>query len=114
VAVRRTNKQWTFDEKSKWLAELARAIDEAQQLLWHVAAACGDDFRRSDLYGRLEAAGDEVQRLRRATDRQARLAAADGDEQDRRSSDDRHVRQAVERDWSDPFAGVAACAGALD
>ena len=78
----------------RWLAELARAIDEAQQIVWRLAVLRGDNPRTSQLYGRLETARDEVERLRRGANRQAKLE--------------------LHRDWSELMAGVAACAGALD
>ena len=78
----------------RWLAELARAIDEAQQIVWHLAAQRGDNPRSSAIYGQLEAARDEVERLQRGADRQAKLE--------------------LHQDWSNLIAGVAACAGALD
>ena len=92
--MRRPKTQWTSDEKMRWLAELARAIDEAQQIVWRLAVQRGDNPRTSELYGRLEAARDEVERLQRRADRQAKLE--------------------LHRDWSNLIAGVAACAGALD
>ena len=94
VALRRPKIQWTSDEKARWLGELARAIDEAQQLVWRLAVLRGDNPRTTAIYGQLEAAGDEVERLRRTADREARL----------------EVRQ----DWADLIARVGACAGALD
>ena len=92
--MRRAKTQWTLDERARWLAELARAIDEAQQLVWRVSLLRGDSLRSSELYGRLEAARDEVGRLQRSANRQNRFD--------------------VDRDWSELMAGVSACAGALD
>jgi hypothetical protein len=78
----------------RWLAELARAIDEAQQIVWKLALQRGDNPRTSGVYGQLEAARDEVERLQRGARRQA--------------------KQELHRDWSDLMAGVTACAEALD
>ena len=78
----------------RWLGELARAIDEAQQLVWRLAVLRGDNPRTSAIYGQLEAARDEVERLQRTADRQARLE--------------------VHQDWTELMARVSACAGALD
>jgi hypothetical protein len=78
----------------RWLAELARAIDEAQQIVWGLAVQRGDNPRTRALYGQLEAARDEVERLQRGAGRQANLE--------------------LRRNWSELLAGVAACAGALD
>jgi hypothetical protein len=94
VALRRPKIQWTAEEKRRWLAELARAIDEAQQIVRRLAVQRGDNPRTSEVYGQLEAARDEVHRLQRGADRQAKLE--------------------LHRDWSNLIAGVAACAGAVD
>lgn len=78
----------------RWLAELARAIDEAQQIVWGLAIQRGDNPRTSAIYGRLEAARDEVERLQGGAGRQAKAE--------------------LHRDWSNLIAGVAARAEALD
>ena len=78
----------------RWLAELARAIDEAQQIVWRLAVQRGDNPRTREIYGQLEAARDEVERLQRGAGRQAQLE--------------------LHRDWSNLMAGVSACAEALD
>ena len=77
----------------RWLAELARAIDEAQQIVWRLAVMRGDNPRTSEVYGRLEAARDEVERLQRSANRQAKLE--------------------LHQDWTKLVASVSAC-GALD
>ena len=69
----RVKNQWSAADKARWLGELARAIDEAQQLVWQLAAQRGDSPRASAIYGQLEAAREEVERLQRNSDRSARL-----------------------------------------
>lgn len=78
----------------RWLGELARAIDEAQQLVWRLAVMRGDNPRASAIYGQLEAARDEIERLQRTANRQARLE--------------------VQPEWTELMAQVGACAAALD
>jgi len=78
----------------RWLAELARAIDEAQQIVWRLSILRGGNPHSSAIYGQLEAARDEVERLQRGAGRQAKAE--------------------LHRDWSDLLAGVAACTGALE
>lgn len=78
----------------RWLGEMARAIDEAQQVVWRLALLRGDNPRASEIYGQLEAALDEVERLQRSAARQARTD--------------------LRRDWSEMVASVSACASALD
>jgi len=91
--LRRAKIQWTAQDKIRWLAELARAIDEAQQIVWRLAVLRGDNPRTSEVYGRLEAARDEVERLQRTAGRQAKLE--------------------LHQDWSKMMASVSAC-GAVD
>ena len=92
--MRRPNSQWTMDDRVRWLAELARAIDEAQQIVWRLAVLRGDDARTSEIYGRLEAARDEVQRLQRGARRQP--------------------RHDLHHDWSELLANAGACAEVMD
>ena len=70
--IKRPNR-WTAEEKACWLAELADAIDDAQQLVWRISASGGNRARASTLYGQLEAAREEVERLRRGAARAVRL-----------------------------------------
>ena len=70
--IRRRNK-WTAEERAHWLAELADAINDAQQLVWRISVAGGDQARANALYGQLEATREEVDRLRLGTARAARL-----------------------------------------
>ncbi len=52
-------------ERARWLAELAKAIDEAQKLAWRLGVKEGDSTEAKELYERLEAARIEVDALRR-------------------------------------------------
>ncbi|HEX6218938.1 MAG TPA: hypothetical protein VFZ35_06655 [Sphingomicrobium sp.] len=92
--MRRPKVQWTAEERIRWLGELARAIDEAQQIVWRLAVLRGDNPRTSELYGQLEAARDEVERLQQCAHRQAKL--------------DLH------QDWRNLMASVTACTDAMD
>ena len=83
-----------MDDRARWLAELARAIDEAQQLVWRVGALRGDNARSSEIYGRLEAARDEVERLQRSANRRTRLG--------------------LQRDWDELVASAGMRAEVLD
>ncbi|MEO5773812.1 MAG: hypothetical protein ABIQ32_06805 [Sphingomicrobium sp.] len=51
-------------ERARWLGELAEAIDAAQLVAWQVGAAGTHSAEALDLYCRLEAARDEIDRLR--------------------------------------------------
>ncbi len=62
--------------------------------MWRLSLLRGDNPGASEIYGQLEAARDEVERLQRGASRQA--------------------RRDLNRDWSDILAGVSTCAGALD
>ena len=92
--MRRPNIQWTSDDRARWLAELARAIDEAQQLVWRLAALRGDNVRSSEIYGQLEAAREEVERLQR--------------------SGSRRMRFGLKHDWGELLAGASACAEVIE
>ena len=92
--MRRPKIQWTAAEKIRWLGELLRAIDEAQQIVWRLAILRGDKPHTSEIYGRLEAVREEVERLRR----------------DAR----RHAKVELGQDWSKLMATVAIRAGAMD
>lgn len=72
-ALPRLSNQWSASDKARWLAELARAIDEAQQVVWRLLREHGDNSRASELYGQLEAARQEVQQLQGGVARAARL-----------------------------------------
>lgn len=51
-------------ERARWLGELERAIDEAQRVAWRLGLHENQGSAALDLYGRLEAAREEVQCLR--------------------------------------------------
>jgi hypothetical protein len=53
-------------ERSRWLGELAQAIDDAQRLVWELGSAAGLSVDTLDLYARLEVVRDELERMRRA------------------------------------------------
>ena len=59
MSVRRVPNDHSASERARWLAELAAALAEAQQLVWRIDAADA-----MELYGRLEAVQTEVQALR--------------------------------------------------
>ena len=94
VALRRPKSQLTVEERVQWLGELARAVDEAQQIVWGLCQLRGDNPHFNEIYGRLEAARDEIERLQRHAGRSARVE--------------------LHRDWSELMAKVSACAGAID
>ena len=94
MALRRPKTQWTQEERARWLADLACAIDEAQQLVWRLAVLRGDNARSSEIYGQLEAARDEVERLQRGASLRADIK--------------------LKHDWSGLMATASPCAAALD
>ena len=51
-------------ERSRWLADLAQAIAQAQKLAWSLGVIDGDDEEARELYARLEAVRSEVDSLR--------------------------------------------------
>lgn len=51
-------------ERARWLGELAQAIDEAQRVAWNLGLSGNHGGAALDLYGRLEAAREEVEYLR--------------------------------------------------
>lgn len=78
----------------RWLAELARAVDEAQQIVWWLCLLRADSPNFNEIYGRLEAARDEIERLQRHANRA--------------------VRVELHQDLSELISTVSACAGAID
>ena len=52
-------------ERTRWLAELAIAIEEAQKVAWKLGISEGDDRQARTLYARLDAARNEVEALQR-------------------------------------------------
>jgi hypothetical protein len=59
-------------ERARWLAELAQALGEAQELVNCLAVAGGGYIETLDVCARLEAARAEVQSLRRSGTRETR------------------------------------------
>jgi hypothetical protein len=53
-------------ERTRWLGELARAIDHAQRLIWEYGSSVGLSVDALDLYARLEVVRDDVDAIRRA------------------------------------------------
>lgn len=54
-------------ERSRWLAELAQAVDQAQRLARTVGDSESNAAQAKELFGRLESVRIEVEALRRAT-----------------------------------------------
>jgi hypothetical protein len=52
------------EERARWLAQLAEAIEQAQKLTWRMGLIEANSVEAMELYGRLEAARMEVQALR--------------------------------------------------
>ena len=52
-------------ERSRWLGELACAIDEAQRLVWEFGSSVGLSGDALDLYARLEVIRSELDQVRR-------------------------------------------------
>lgn len=63
--------------RALWLADLARAIDEAQRLAWRLGVVEGRSEEALELYVQLESARAEVDLLRRACRDRARDELAD-------------------------------------
>ena len=59
-------------ERARWLSELADALDEAQKVAWRLGVSEGDSAEAKELYGRIEAARAEVDRLRLSGSRRIR------------------------------------------
>lgn len=51
-------------ERARWLAELGRAVVQAQKLAWRLGVAEGDSGEARELYARLEAVRLELDVLR--------------------------------------------------
>ena len=66
MSVHRSSNEAQAQERARWLAELAVAIDEAQRLAWRLGVAEGGSPVAKALYGRLETLRAEVASLRRA------------------------------------------------
>lgn len=52
-------------ERARWLAELAQAVDQAQQLAWSLSVSQANSAEVEGLYRRLEAVRIEIESLRR-------------------------------------------------
>jgi hypothetical protein len=52
-------------ERSRWLGELAQAIEEAQHLIWQICMSSGLSSETLDLCARLEVVRNELDLLRR-------------------------------------------------
>ena len=64
-------KRMVAGDRARWLAELAKAIDDAQQLAWRVGVIEGRSSQALELYVQLETARLEVESLRGAARTQA-------------------------------------------
>lgn len=63
MRVRRVPSEASSAERARWLAELSEALVEAQQVIWQIGSI-GNHPEAMELYGRIESAFAEVQRLR--------------------------------------------------
>lgn len=54
----------TLADRTRWLAELAAAVEEAQVLVWRIGVLEGGNADANELYGRLEQARSEIESLR--------------------------------------------------
>lgn len=61
--MRRVPSEASSADRARWLAELSAALIEAQQLVWQIGLAT-DRPEVMELYGQIEAAFAEAQRLR--------------------------------------------------
>ena len=62
--MKRASIESSSTERARWLSELADALDEAQKVAWRLGVSEGDCAEAKELYGRIEAARAEVDRLR--------------------------------------------------
>jgi acyl-CoA reductase-like NAD-dependent aldehyde dehydrogenase len=70
--VKRASIKTSSTERARWLSELADALDEAQKVAWRLGVSEGDSVEAKELYGRIEAARAEVDRLRLSGSRRIR------------------------------------------
>jgi hypothetical protein len=70
--VKRASIKTSSTERARWLSELADALDEAQKVAWRLGVSEGDSAEAKELYGRIEAAQAEVDRLRLSGSRRIR------------------------------------------
>jgi hypothetical protein len=52
-------------ERSRWLGELAQAVDDARHLLWELGSTIGLSTEALDLHARLEVVRSELEDIRR-------------------------------------------------
>ncbi len=62
--MKRASIETSSTERARWLAELALALEEAQKVAWRLGVSEGDSAEAKELYGRIEAARAEIDRLR--------------------------------------------------
>jgi hypothetical protein len=62
--VKRASIEASTADRSRWLSELALALEEAQKVAWRLGVSEGESAEAKELYGRIEAARAEVDRLR--------------------------------------------------
>jgi hypothetical protein len=62
--VHRSSNERMAAERTRWLDDLAAAIDDAQRVAWRLGIAEGADGEAMALYGRLEIARTEVEAIR--------------------------------------------------
>lgn len=53
-------------DRTRWLDELAAAIDDAQRVAWHIGIVEGGGGEAMELYGRLEIARAELEAIRKS------------------------------------------------
>ncbi|GAA4721935.1 hypothetical protein H9L13_10305 [Sphingomonas lutea] len=61
--MRRDRSEEAAAARAHWLAELAEALRQAQDLAWQLGPSVGNGAERMDLYGRIEALLGEVRSL---------------------------------------------------
>ena len=62
--MKRASIETSSTERARWLSELAHALDEAQKVAWRLGVSEGNNAEAKELYGRIETARAEVERLR--------------------------------------------------
>ena len=60
----RSSNETMAADRTRWLDDLAAAIDEAQRVAWRLGTVQGADGEAMALYGRLEIARTEVEAIR--------------------------------------------------
>ena len=71
--MRRPKSQLSAQERARWLAELAKAVDEAQQIVWQLSMTRVENPHFNEIYGRLETAREEIERLQHHASRAATI-----------------------------------------